>query len=366
MKDLYEYVKWRGDLSFRVAPFTNIDGLIFALISYVQFDTLLEMGKQHSKIYLSQMGEQYQKQPDLNLEIAMIQENVLFFKEAAKTKRFGEVLVKNYCNMIDTARQLQFSAMELELPDGTIAISYRGTDDTLVGWIEDLNMSHLPVVPSQEEAVRFLLETQKYKLKKIRLMGHSKGGNLAVYASVHSTKWIQRRILNIYNFDGPGFLPEEVSSVNYQNMLPRMKTFAPKTSIIGRLLWQQSEPRIINSTEVGIFQHDPFSWKLHYLDFVYVEKFDKSSMILEETIRSWLEKLEPDKRKQFITIIFSLFTEKDITSIKQFKTDKMQLIKELLNAYGSLEQRDRKMLQETINLLLGEVKTSLKNNLKRK
>lgn len=366
MKDLYEYISWRGDLDFKQAEFNNLDALVLSMLSYINFDNLLAKERQKNKISLRDAATFYQKPKDSEMEIHMIRENMNFFMAVSKTKRFGNLFLRHYSSETYVEKTLQFAAIEFLLNDGTVFISFRGTDDTLVGWMEDLNMGYLEIVPSQQRAVEYLERTQKYRLKKIRLGGHSKGGNLAVYSSAFVSKQIQARILNIYNFDGPGFHKSILESSGYKIIMPKIKTFVPETSIVGRLLWHQEDPLIIKSVEIGIFQHDPFSWKIKYMDFLYSEKLDTSSRILEEAVHNWLIKLEPEKRKEFVRTIFSLFEVNRIYSIKQFKSQKIQILKELMTTYNALPKHDKKMMQETINLLLNETKKSLTSNLRQK
>lgn len=366
MIGLYEYINWRGDLDFKQARFNNLDALVLSMLSYINYDYILAKEKRNIKTSLRDAAILYQIPNDAQMEIQMIRENINFFIAVSKTKRFGNLLIRQYKSEIHVEKTLQFAALEFLLNDGTVFISFRGTDDTLVGWMENLSMGYLEIVPSQQRAVEYLENTQKYRLKKIRLGGHSKGGNLAVYSSAFVSKQIQARILNIYNFDGPGFHKSILESSGYKNIMPKIKTFVPETSIVGRLLWHQEDPLVIKSVEIGIFQHDPFSWKIKYMDFLYSEKLDTSSRIVEEAVLNWLTKLELEKRKEFVRTIFSLFEVNQIYSIKQFKSKKLQMIKELMTTYNALPKHDKKMMQETLNLLLNETKKSLTSNLRQK
>ena len=46
MGTLFDYVNWRGDLTFSEAPFNEVDNLIFSLLSYLNFSGIVP--KEHS------------------------------------------------------------------------------------------------------------------------------------------------------------------------------------------------------------------------------------------------------------------------------------------------------------------------------
>ena len=153
----------------------------------------------------------------------------------AHSVRFGGMLLNGYCELMDDAREQQFAALTVELGDGSIYLSYRGTDDTIVGWKEDLNMGYLEVIPSQTRALEYLGRmTRQYPDAKLRIGGHSKGGNLSVYAAVKAPAAVQDRIVQVYNNDGPGFLAGRGRSFHpSRRLLPRGKGHRRNARVVG-------------------------------------------------------------------------------------------------------------------------------------
>lgn len=197
MANIFDYIKWR-DIEFERVEFNEIDNLILSRISYFPFDHIIN---EKEKITLKQA---YEKLKDRNKnEIFLQKEDIDFFPMLANSKRFGNIILSNYINKIDIEKEKQFSAITITLPNKTMYIAYRGTDNTIIGWKEDFNMSFQDLIPSQIDAVKYLENVAKNNKAKLIIGGHSKGGNLAVYAAIYCNKKIKDRILAVYNNDRP-------------------------------------------------------------------------------------------------------------------------------------------------------------------
>ena len=268
--NVFTYLKWRGDLSFSEAAFNEVDSLILSLISYVEFGGIVPEIDSEESITIKEAWERFwtvYKNTDSSYLTSFLSKPPILLKEAAKTKRFGEIRIGKYVNQIDTQKDKQFSASTFLVNDDSIYVAYRGTDATIVGWKEDFNMSFLSEVPAQSEAVQYLEKTAGQKKSYIRLGGHSKGGNLAIYSGIRCSREIRKRILSIHNFDGPGFRQDLLLSDEYLEMLPRISNYLPQASIIGMLLEHAGERKIVRSNYFGgILQHDAFSWEVVPVD----------------------------------------------------------------------------------------------------
>ena len=211
--EMLEYLKWRGDLTFDERGLNEVDALLFSLISYEDFGNILEDNaltlKEVSDVFFLTHNEE-----DLRNRVTFTNRSYEILKAAASSKRFGSLILSNYVNEIDDEQDLQFCAMTIEHKNKWKYIVFRGTDDTLVGWKEDFQMTYKQEVLSQKKAVEYVhrifnqdtLITKVFQTIDYYVGGHSKGGNLAIYASGHVSKMIQKRIVRIDNFDGPGFL----------------------------------------------------------------------------------------------------------------------------------------------------------------
>ena len=269
MSNIIDYVKWRGDLTLKESEFNEIDSLVLNRFSYFPLDNLI---KENEKITIKELSEKFQKTDKAKLKILWEEDEDLFI-EIGKSKRFGDMQALEYTNKIEPETEEQFSATTIILPDNTIYVSYRGTDNTVIGWKEDLNMSFKSHIASQKDAKEYLENiAKKYPTKKIRTGGHSKGGNLAVYASIFANNKIQKRIINVYNNDGPGFNEDITNTEEYKNMINKVTTYIPQDSVFGMLLNHEEKYKIVQSTAKGLMQHDVYSWQVLGKNFIVLKE----------------------------------------------------------------------------------------------
>lgn len=354
MSNLLDYMVWRGDLTFAADPFNSIDALILSSLSYLDFSDVVPTfggGKISMKNACTKFFELHSEE-----ELAQKKEFINFgpalLKALAGSKRFGGAHLLNYVDDSDVGREIQFAAVEIDLSDGTTFISYRGTDDKIVGWKEDFNLSYM-TVPAETEAVNYLHKAMAGKRGKLRVGGHSKGGHLAIYAaSVANDKYIDR-IINVYSFDGPGFGYNKniMQTEQFKHIKPRIKKFIPQTSIVGRLLTNAVVPVIVRSNEQGIMQHDPLSWQIEGKKFETCAATDNISDAFDESMTIWLNAMSMEDRKVFVDELFSVFeasgcetlsamtkvgvlgTRKMIVRMRQIRSDSGEKVRALVKMF---------------------------------
>ena len=308
MSNIIDYLAWRGDLSFYQDPFNSIDALILSCLSYVNFTGVVP-AKGNGLITIEEASEKFftiHSPEELAQDKSFIRFAPDLLRAMAKTDRFKNSYLLNFVDDTDISRGIQFAAVEIDLPDETSFISYRGTDDTVVGWKEDFNLSFM-TVPSEMEAVRYLRMVTAGRQDKIRMGGHSKGGHLAIFAATTADPAIASRIVHVYSFDGPGFNHEAMEAELFRNVQPRITKVIPETSIIGRLLENSTEPIVVKSSELGIMQHDPLSWQIEGKEFETCMSTDKISDTFDETMTIWLGDMTFEDRKVFVDELFSVF-----------------------------------------------------------
>ena len=308
MGNLLDYLAWRGDLTLEQDPFNSIDALILSCLSYVNFDKVVP-SKGRRRVTIETASEKFfaiHSEEELAQDKSFINFAPAMLKALGKSERFKGAYLQYYADDTDISRQIQFAAIEIVTSDGISFISFRGTDDTVVGWKEDFNLSFM-TVPAEDEAALYLKKIMKGRLDKIRLGGHSKGGHLALYAAVTASSDISDRIERIYNFDGPGFNHEAMQTENFRHIQPKIVKVIPQTSIIGRLLENTTEPMVIRSTELGIMQHDPMSWQMEGKNFETCLSTDMISDLFDETMTGWLSEMTFEDRKVFVDELFSVF-----------------------------------------------------------
>lgn len=291
MANIFDYMQWR-DIEIEKVEFNEIDALILSRLSYFPFDNLME---EDEEITVKQSYKRYkQKGKKGNI---LQKEDLELFEVLAKSKRFGNVKVTQYINKIDFEEEKQFSAITILLPDKTIFVSYRGTDNTLVAWKEDFNMSFTESVPAQKDAIIYLENIAKKYKEKLRVGGHSKGGHLAMYASSFCDSKIKKRIIQIYNNDGPGLYEKAIESKEYQEIVEKIHTYMPQTSIFGRMLNHKEKITIIKSTQTGVMQHDLYSWQVLGDKFIESE-ITVYSEFVDKTLTNWVKEVSPEKRRK--------------------------------------------------------------------
>lgn len=310
MSNILDYLAWRGDLSLTSDPFNSIDAVILSCLSYVDFAGVVP-GKGNGRITIKDATKKFFKlhsESELAKDKAFINFGPQLLKALAASERFQDAYLLNYVDDTDIEREIQFAAIEIDTSDGTPFISYRGTDDRIIGWKEDFNLSYM-TVPAEIEAVLYLQDVMSGRKENFRLGGHSKGGHLAIYAASKATQDLAERAVNIYSFDGPGFgfNRDILNSTQFKKIQPRIEKFIPQTSVVGRLLTRTVAPVIVKSTELGIMQHNPMSWELCGKNFVTLASTDKISDVVEETMTSWIEEMSLEERKVFVDELFSVF-----------------------------------------------------------
>ena len=277
-----------------------------------------------------------------------------------KTERFGNMLATKYVNKIETEQEKQFSAITVLMPDDTIYVSFRGTDNTIVGWKEDFNMSFKSHIASQISAKEYLENiAEKFPNKKIRVGGHSKGGNIAIYASAFAKQEVKDRIINVYNNDGPGFCEDVIKTAEYQEIMPKTHTYIPQSSIIGRLMNHKEEYTIVESTQKGIMQHDLYTWQILGKEFVTAKELTNDSVFIDKTITSWLEQVEPTKREQVIDVIFEILSNTDAQTMKELKANWFVNARTILTSYKSIDNETKELVWQTLNELFKATKDNL-------
>jgi hypothetical protein len=321
-----DYLDWRGDLTFDAVPLCEVDNLIFSKLTFMDLENILP--ERGSGLTMS-IGEAERLHAQSNegkrvyLGLLVPEEIQDMFRRLARCDRFRHLLLSDYVNTIDLERQEQFSAVTVFLSPDELYIAFRGTDDTLVGWKENFNMSHMEAVPAQRAAVDYVDEVlSRCRHKRVYIGGHSKGGNLAIYAAVHCAPEHRERIVRVYNNDGPGFRAEMVQSAAYRAMEDRIITIIPQGSVVGRLLEHQSRYRAVKSTATGLWQHNGFSWEVLGDSFVDAEELTQESRLIEQSVKTWIAEMSEQEREQFVDALYRVLTATNATTLTELTADR--------------------------------------------
>ncbi|MBR2354188.1 MAG: DUF2974 domain-containing protein [Clostridia bacterium] len=330
MANLFDYLDWRGDLSFEVSPINEVDSLILSQISYVDFGGIVSSDPSAEPVPMMEAVRAYlkaHKGENLYLGRIMPPETLTLMVRAAKSRRFGALTLVGYENRVDEKRELQFSAVTFLSPKGQCFLAYRGTDDTLIGWKENFNMSFMQPVPAQTEAVLYLEQMAEARPGDFTLCGHSKGGNLAVYAAVKCRSELKKRIMSVYSNDGPGFDVAFVRSEEYKEMKGKLHTIVPQSSVVGLLLEHAESHEVIRSTAAGLLQHNAFSWEVLGNRFIHLDSISEESRQIDTAIKDWMKAMKPAERERFVDSFYQTVTATGAKTLTELNLEKIKLLK---------------------------------------
>ena len=355
MASVFDYLDWRGDLRFEQAPLNEVDSMILSQISYIDFEGVVPSEHDGKPIPLLTAMRAYLRRHKGEVPYLgkiLPPEVVSLAAKAAKSRRFCDVKLCGYVNRIHRRRQTQFSAITFRLSDGTGYVAYRGTDDTLIGWKENFNMSFMHPVPAQLVAVRYLEGAAATLTGDFYVGGHSKGGNLAVYAAVKCDPSLKGRILSVFNNDGPGFNREFITGTDYQSMRGKLRTIVPQSSVVGMLLEHEETYEVIKSNADGLLQHNGFSWEVLGSAFIHLDTISSESRLIDTTLKSWLNQMTAAEREQFVDSLYNSLSAAGIRTLTDLSADKLKLMR----VWGTLDPKARTLLLKCAALLLSQRK----------
>ena len=305
MANILDYLDWRGDLPLSVSPFNEVDN--FMLTQVVSLDFTGAVPADGECVSIAEAVARYDalcEEKGCYLGLLAPKETVPMTRMLAETVRFRDLRLSHYVNHVDNANAEQFSAVTFHLPDGSLYLSYRGTDDTLAGWKEDFLMATEEAVPAQRYALTYLEQVARENAFPIRLGGHSKGGNLAVFAAVYASAPVKERILQVFNNDGPGFPARVLDSEEYAAVRDRIVTILPQYSLVGTMLTQEENCTVVKSNDIGPMAHDGFRWEVLGTAFVRCEGLSRSSRAFDEALDDVMASLNVEERRRFVEELF--------------------------------------------------------------
>ena len=353
MGNIMDYISWRGDLSFEQSQFNEVDNLILACFSYVNLDGIPAVTKQKG-IGLKKLTEEFMKlhtMKELEADKSFIRLAPFMMMEMAKSVRFGKCVVRNYVNDIVTEAEQQFAAMEIVLEDGTSYVSFRGTDDTIIGWKEDFNLS-TGVVPAQKRAIEYLQKISEHTDGMLGVGGHSKGGNLAIYGSV-MCKSAHEKILEIYSNDGPGFSREFQELPETKEMMPKIIRIIPEYSIIGTILEHEKEPVIVASSSKGLLQHDGFSWEVQGPALVRRDSLNKTALRFIEILHKWIDGMDTEQKRLLIEDLFATLQASGYENLSEVQSGGLKSLAAMVKRVEKFAPESRGMMQELLTAICG-------------
>lgn len=356
--NINDYLIWRGDLPLDEYKFNVLDSLILARVSYLPFEKIDFNDGDTFEVIAKKMEniDEYKIDDDKDLIINL-----------GSSIRFKNLRLTDYVISKDRELERQFGAISIHLPD-CIYVSYIGTDNSIVGWKEDFNMSFMKHIPAQIEGVKYL---NSIKSDNIRVGGHSKGGNVAIYSSLYCDKSICNKIISVDNFDGPGFDSDVILQSKNKEVLEKTTTYIPQDSVIGRLFEHKEKSIIVKSDNKGINQHDVYSWEV-IKDRFANDSITDSSEFINQSITQWLLNTDSKSREIFVDGIFDLFYSSNSDSFRQLSKSWINDIPNMMKTYKDISKEDKKVISEmikqfgksSVNVFKKESKEKINNTFK--
>lgn len=366
MPNILDYLDWRGDLEFQRDPLNEVDNLVFSVLSYMDFAGAVPTLEEAGSISLADAAETLKQMPEqitAPITSTFFSRLPVLLEKCAGSARYRDVRLSHYVNRVSFDEAEQFSALVFSTDDTTHFVAFSGTDDTLVGWKEDLEMSFRDVVPAQRSAVEYLELVMSHLPGIFYLGGHSKGGNLAVFAGANISSEMQPSILLMYNNDGPGFQRAVIESPGYQRVANKILTFLPKSSVVGMLLNQSGHYHVVDSDETGFMQHNAFSWEVIGRTFVYQEGLSTASLKFNSALREWLDTVSLEEREDFVTVLFTILEATGARTLKDFTQDKLTNAKAMIATFKQLEPETQGLMKSLLETFFSEIQKVLRSSI---
>ena len=364
MSNVLDYVKWRCDITFSHSPLNEIDGLIFSELSYLPFEHFVPDVSSPARPLLSEVADRFFDVYDEDKSIGAIipgADIIRLFRMISKSRRFAEVRVWAYVNEISRDAEKQFSAICFSWDKKNTFIAFRGTDDTLVGWKENLNMALFTPIPAQLDGVSYVEKIARLTKDKLYIGGHSKGGNISVFTALSVDPKIRKRIVTVFNYDGPGFTDKFTDMVNDTVTVDKIRNIMPEGSIIGRIFDNIGDYEVVKSFNRGVMQHDGFSWSVIGAEFVNANEFENGSDEFHQLLKAWVNKMPEEDRHKFVESFYRLATTTNASTLSDIMLDKIKFIFGVISSKGE----DKKVVVDGIKRLIRE-KNQLKGSAKSK
>lgn len=350
----FTYLKWRGDLLIKDFPFNEVDALILSELVYVEFENVVPYQEEERSITIAEAAKRYRKKRGKTTLYYADKEHLL--DVLAQSPRFAQMTLCNYVSTTDLVEQEQFAAMHVNVSQTLTFVAFRGTDSTIIGWKEDFNMSYIIPVPAQKSAVEYLNNTCKGVFRKYWLGGHSKGGNLAVYSGVYCNPKLQKKIVKINSFDGPGFNRKVVDDPQYIEVKDRISAFVPVSSVIGMLMEHEEEYKVVQSCESPLRQHEGFSWQIEKDAFVLADEVDEFSQKISKILKSWLQNVSDREKKIFVDAFFGIFENAGIVELSEVFSIDVRTAAGMVKSLATLPQEVREVVGKLVKMLIAEGK----------
>lgn len=353
MAHLIDYLEKVENLTFDQEPLNILDKVCINEIGYLTYEKWLTPSDLQKPINLHDYAEGKELDPDYSFMV--IKERVALAEAMVRSRRFASLSLSNYRSVLDKEVEKQFAAMIFSLPELDYhQLVFRGTDDSVIGWKEDFQLTYSREIPAHRSAMTFLEDHLPNLSGHITVSGHSKGGNLALYSAVQSSTSLREKIAELLLLDSPGLMKSLLEKPSYQELKARMTVIRPQDSVVGVMLYWDRPAQLVAAEGIGFAQHNALSWKVDLAanDFAYEDQPTELSQRLEETFQEWIETLPNQELKQVCDLVFDTILDSGIESLDDIGIQALPQIGQMLQEFGNLSDKQKKVLQDGFNQLL--------------
>ncbi len=366
MGTIINYIEEYGDYTFSEKPFGEVDSLILCQFAYLKFDGLVPgVDDDAPPVSIRQVFEN-RDYDNLYGDERYREKNTELFLAMVHSRRFGSLKINYYVNQIELEKETQFSAVTFQPDEELYYIAYRGTDETIVGWKEDLNLAFSEPVPGQLMSVEYLEKSAGKIGKPFYMGGHSKGGNFAVYAAMNCRQDIQDNIVIIFNHDGPGFRPEVREKGRFDKIESRIRQTVPHSSMVGMLLSSERNYRVVESRNFGLAQHDPYSWLIEKDNFQIVKQIYSGRMFVDTTINDWILSLNQEQMRIFVDTLYDVVKASEADNLIDFTANWKRSIQGIMSAIKNVDADTTKTMNDIMKALFEMLSQHTKEELQGK
>ena len=293
-------------------------------------------------------------------------DNTALFQKIYKSRRFGTMKLWNYVNLIEPEQETQFSAVVFGLSEELSYVGFRGTDESIVGWKEDLNLAFSEPVPGQRLSVSYLEQAAQTIQSGLYVGGHSKGGNLAVYASMNCSAGVRERIDRIYDHDGPGFRPEVRQKSAYEEIAGRIYKTVPRSSCVGMLLYTEENYKVVESKTIGLAQHNPYTWLIRDDNFKIVEEIRAGRKFMDQALNEWILSLDQEQMHTFVDTLYRVVQASETDNLIDFTANWLKSIHKIGTALKEVDRDTADVIVQIMRALFEVLSAHAKEQVKSK
>lgn len=353
MAHLIDYLEKVENLTFDQEPLNILDKVCINEIGYLTYEKWLTASDLKKSINLHDFAEGKELNPDYSFMVT--KERVELAEAIVRSRRFASLSLSNYRSVLDKEVEKQFAAMIFSLSELDYhQLVFRGTDDSVIGWKEDFQLTYSREIPAHRSAMTFLEDHLPNLSGRITVSGHSKGGNLALYSAVQSSTALREKIAELLLLDSPGLMKSLLEKPSYQELKAKMIVIRPQDSVVGVMLYWDRPAQLVAAEGIGFAQHNALTWEVDLTtnDFVYEDQPTELSQRLEETFQEWIEALPSQELKQVCDLVFDTILDSGIESLDDIGIQALPQLGQMLQEFGNLSDKQKKVLQDGFNQLL--------------